>query len=144
MKTKVCSKCKKKLPLTADYFFRNKCRKSGFSCACKKCKSIYVKARQQTSAGRRTKRKGKLKLKFNLTLEQYDKMFEQQNGICATCGQIDITGRRLAVDHDHKTGKVRGLLCANCNLLLGRLENAPGLFSKMVKYLKMYDSARLL
>ncbi len=60
---------------------------------------------------------------FGLTLEDYDKMSEEQNGVCAICDGINLDGRRLYVDHDHETGKVRGLLCLKCNNRLGVLEN---------------------
>ncbi len=63
-----------------------------------------------------------LKSNYNLTLEQYDKMFEEQNGNCAICGLPQLM-KRLAVDHDHETGEVRGLLCACCNMQLGILED---------------------
>lgn len=135
MKAKSCPKCKEKLPLTSDYFHRNRSKKGGFSSACKKCRTTSNRKRQYTFTSRETKWKGKLKLKFNLTLEQYDQMLEQQNGKCAICNQIDVSGKRLSVDHDHQTGKIRGLLCMNCNLLLGRVESTPELFSKMMKYL---------
>ena len=135
MKTKVCPKCKKVLPVTSAYFNKHKRGKDGFAWACKKCKNAYGRKYRYTSAGRTTKQKSKLKCMFNLTLERYDQMFEEQNGKCAICNQIDISGKRLSVDHDHQTGKVRGLLCMNCNLLLGRVESTPELFSKMMKYL---------
>ena len=68
-------------------------------------------------------RKKELKKKYGITLEQYDEMFEAQGGICAICKESDITGKRLSIDHDHETGKVRGLLCGKCNTRIGVLEN---------------------
>jgi hypothetical protein len=55
-----------------------------------------------------------LKREFGITVEQYRKMLEHQGGKCATCGHPPKI-RRLSVDHDHKTGRVRGLLCGICN-----------------------------
>ena len=63
-----------------------------------------------------------LRAKYGLTLEDYDNMLEQQKGVCAICGGINPSGRRLAVDHDHKTGEIRGLLCQHCNTHLGWYE----------------------
>lgn len=63
-----------------------------------------------------------LKRKYGITLAEYDQMLEEQHGVCAICGGADPSGRRLAVDHDHETGKVRGLLCTSCNTRLGFLE----------------------
>ena len=60
--------------------------------------------------------------RYGITVEEYDALFDAQQGKCALCGG-DSNGRgRLAVDHDHATGRVRGLLCFTCNTALGRLE----------------------
>ena len=77
-----------------------------------------------------------------MTLEQYNKMFEEQRGICAVCG-IPAEGLkyRLAVDHNHITGKIRGLLCFACNTLLGRIENNPRLIPTIMKYLRTQNKA---
>ena len=64
-----------------------------------------------------------LKQTYGLTLEQYDEMLEQQGEVCAICGEANLDGKRLYVDHNHETGKVRGLLCLKCNNRLGVLEN---------------------
>lgn len=60
--------------------------------------------------------------KFGITLEDYARMEYYQNRLCAICHRLDPSGRALAVDHDHETGKVRGLLCMICNHFLGYLE----------------------
>jgi len=65
------------------------------------------------------KRRGKLALK-GVTPEQYADMLEAQGGVCALCGGTD-PDRRLAVDHCHETGAVRGLLCFACNTGIGKL-----------------------
>lgn len=52
---------------------------------------------------------------FNLTPEEYDQILEYQGGVCAICGRPPKPGKRLAVDHDHKSGHVRGLLDFLCN-----------------------------
>lgn len=69
-----------------------------------------------------------LKHKYGITAADYQRMFEKQNGCCAICGKIETSHnqwglKRLAVDHDHETGRVRGLLCSNCNTRLGHLED---------------------
>lgn len=58
---------------------------------------------------------------FDLSVEEYDRMLVAQNGVCAICLQPCRTGRSLAVDHDHATDRVRGLLCSNCNRGIGLL-----------------------
>ena len=59
---------------------------------------------------------------FGITIEQYDKMLAAQDGVCAICAGECGSGRRLAVDHDHGTGRVRALLCVRCNRQLGLFE----------------------
>jgi Recombination endonuclease VII len=62
-----------------------------------------------------------------------------QNGVCAICGGPDIHKKTLAVDHNHETGKLRGLLCGLCNMALHRLEKNHAWADKAVAYLKEYD-----
>ena len=73
-----------------------------------------------TPNGKLSKRKGKLKQKYNITLKDYDKMLETQGGVCAICStdKPGVGFNHFLVDHDHKTGKVRGLLCNICNIIL--------------------------
>lgn len=64
-----------------------------------------------------------LQKKYGITLEDYNKMFAEQNGCCAMCGRHQSEFKRaLAVDHNHITGAVRGLLCMRCNTTLGSYE----------------------
>jgi Recombination endonuclease VII len=75
-----------------------------------------------------------LKKRYGITLEQYEKMFQKQDGKCAICLKPSI--KRLAVDHNHDTGKVRGLLCSNCNPLLGFATDSITILENAVAYLK--------
>lgn len=79
-------------------------------------------------------RKSYLKVLYNLTLVEYDKMFKAQHGVCILCGKPPVN-KKLGVDHDHKTGEVRGLLCVYCNTMLGHIEKNPKLISNIIKYL---------
>ena len=76
---------------------------------CAPCSRAY-NARKGRASG--------LKTKYNITIEQYDEMLDAQGGGCAICG-VKPTNKRLAVDHCHTTGKVRGILCTGCNTGLG-------------------------
>ena len=76
----------------------------------------------------------KIKQVFGLSKEDYERMLAIQGSVCAICKQKD--NRRLAVDHDHKTGRIRGLLCKRCNLTLGRFEDRPDLFLNAAIYLE--------
>lgn len=80
--------------------------------------SLRWKARHPDLA-RAAEERQKLR-KYGLTVTDYQKMFDAQGGVCAICKDACPSGRRLAVDHDAPTGKVRGLLCMNCNNGIGR------------------------
>lgn len=84
-----------------------------------------------------------LKRKFNMTAADYDKMHEAQKGLCAICFQPETKsdkGRlyRLAVDHCHRTGKVRGLLCFKCNSAMGSFEKRDVPIINIELYLEKY------
>lgn len=74
-----------------------------------------------------------LKNKYNLTLEQYDLMLAAQDGKCRICACISTTN--LHVDHDHATGKVRGLLCSSCNTMIGLAKENPKILEGAIEYL---------
>jgi hypothetical protein len=72
-------------------------------------------------------------LNYGLTIEEFNKMYEDQGGSCAICQRTD---RPLVVDHDHKTGKKRALLCNGCNHGLGRFADDPALLRKAADYVE--------
>jgi len=72
---------------------------------------------------------------YGITVAEYDRLYAEQAGGCAICGESCPTGRRLAVDHDHDTGRVRGLLCARCNNGLGNFQDDPDRLRLAVAYL---------
>ncbi|MBL0320503.1 MAG: endonuclease VII domain-containing protein [Alphaproteobacteria bacterium] len=80
--------------------------------------------------------------KYGLTQEQHIEKIKEQDNSCAICGKKD-EGRVLCVDHDHKTGKVRGLLCTNCNVGLGNLKDSIQILQAAIGYLKRYGSGDL-
>jgi hypothetical protein len=71
---------------------------------------------------------------YGITVEEYDEMLESQGGGCYICG-VGPVGRALDIDHDHRTGKVRGLLCSNHNRALGLLGDDPDLLLAAHTYL---------
>jgi len=74
---------------------------------------------------------------FNISLKEYYRLHIIQKGNCAICGVNEkILKKHLGVDHNHKTGKVRGLLCNRCNVLLGFATDSKNIFKKAIKYLK--------
>lgn len=83
-----------------------------------------------------TNRKSDLK-KYGITLEQYEEMEKKQRGLCAICGKSETNKyKKLAVDHCHKSEKVRGLLCSNCNQALGLFRDKKTLLTKAINYLQ--------
>jgi hypothetical protein len=67
-------------------------------------------------------------------------MFDDQQGVCAICkSEGDGKWKKLCVDHDHKTGKVRQLLCRRCNMILGQADDSISLFSEYIKYLQKHQ-----
>jgi Autographiviridae endonuclease VII len=77
-----------------------------------------------------------LRHRFGISVEEYDELFEEQDGKCAICESVP-SNTRLAVDHDHQTNEIRGLLCHPCNRLLGRLENNPGMIYRIQSYVQI-------
>ena len=86
---------------------------------------------------KRADRKKQLR-KYGLTGKDYAKMAREQENRCAICHRLSVSDvrRYLSVDHDHATGKVRGLLCHNCNAMLGFAGDNPQILTNAIEYLK--------
>lgn len=103
-------------------------------------KRYYHKHKEQNKERRKEYNKNhkreiksyKLFLSYGITLEQYEKMYNRQKGKCAICKTYRES---LVVDHDHKTGKVRHLLCHKCNLALGYVNDDTKILKSMITYL---------
>jgi hypothetical protein len=80
-----------------------------------------------------------LKNNFGITLEIYEQMDQAQKGVCAICGKYPPKKKCLCVDHNHKTGKVRGLLCNLCNAALGGFKDNIELLTAAIAYLHAHD-----
>ncbi|HEX5997147.1 MAG TPA: endonuclease VII domain-containing protein [Jiangellales bacterium] len=124
--TKLCSKCRRMLPLAE--FPTRKDRGSRPRSHCKPCHN----APQQTEHGRRRLRNSALLRKYGITTDDYDEMVREQNGQCAICRS---SGELLHVDHCHETGRLRGLLCSHCNKGLGHFKDEPERLLAAVQYL---------
>lgn len=75
---------------------------------------------------------------YGLSEEEFKLLEQTQQGVCAICGQPETVSRlkRLSVDHCHKTGKIRGLLCSNCNNGIGRFKDSAILLRKAAEYIE--------
>ena len=114
---KLCIRCNQIKNL--DDFYTTNFRKGNKSAVCKDCS--YLKTRVYTYR------------KYGMTVEDYENMYNRQNGKCCIC-QNDYT--ILCVDHNHETGKVRGLLCKVCNTYLGKIKDNVEIAKLMVSYLE--------
>jgi DNA-binding transcriptional MerR regulator len=75
--------------------------------------------------------------RYGINIEEFDRMIESQNGKCAICGKhYSELEKSLCVDHDHNTGKVRGLLCHTCNMILGNTHDSIFVLKKAIEYLQ--------
>jgi|688.fasta_scaffold378885_2 hypothetical protein len=135
---KVCSKCNIEKPLI-EYGLDKKA-KDKKSSWCLVCYKNRAKQYRDIPGAQLKQKSFALKHKFNITLDTYNLMFTQQKGCCAICNthQSELS-RALAVDHNHETGKVRGLLCMGCNRGIGMLGDNLNTIQNAVKYLKQYN-----
>ncbi|MFD1044363.1 endonuclease VII domain-containing protein [Kibdelosporangium lantanae] len=82
---------------------------------------------------------------YGITAGQYDELYALQGGVCAICRRATGRGKRLAVDHDHATGEVRGLLCKPCNRdVLGHLRDDVTALQRAITYLTDPPARRLV
>ena len=101
------------------------------------------KAIYNTPEGKVWQRNRTLKYKYGITIEDYNKMFADQEGKCGICKRHYFQlGKTLAVDHCHTTGKVRQLLCDFCNRTLGVYEKRPEIFKAFDEYLEKFKCQR--
>lgn len=146
-----CSLCHRMLALKEFVLRKTSTGKISYNSWCEECKRQKVKGKyinQQRAKYHANKdyymkmnRTNHLKRSYGIAEEQYDKMFKRQQGKCLICQQEETslwrgTVRRLAIDHCHKTGKVRGLLCQRCNMALGLLNDDLTLLKRAYIYIK--------
>ena len=155
---KLCHTCKIEKQLSD--FHKNKTRKFGVSDYCKECQNKVDRKNYKKNKDKIKKRKKELynqnpqkyikisrainlKHRFGMTLDDYDRMVKEQNNLCAICNKSETSLdnkrnkiRDLSIDHDHKTGKVRGLLCNHCNHLLGNAKDDTDILLNAINYLK--------
>ncbi len=87
--------------------------------------------------GKQNRRRYKLKYLYDLTVEQFNVMVEEQNGLCKICNKPPV--KWLCVDHCHKTKVIRGLLCDRCNTVIGRMGDDPALLRSAAEYLESFQ-----
>ncbi len=103
--------------------------------------NAYHREYRQRPERKTRERETYLLRKYGITLEDYDRRLEEQGGVCAICKEARPEERTLHVDHDHVTGKIRGLLCFRCNNAIGDLRDDIDLVFRMLDYLDRDDEA---
>lgn len=149
--TKTCGRCLQPKDLEGDFYARTN-SPDGRRSECKKCDGERAanwqaaNPDQKRSNERRYyhdnpekfKEKNMIRL-YKVSLDEFKRMLAEQNGACAICGTTEPNGRGWQVDHDHRTGTVRALLCHSCNTGLGSLHDDVALLEKAIAYLKRFS-----
>jgi len=130
---KICKDCS--VELTDENWYKS--LQNARTYLCNTCNKIRSKqwANKNPEKLKEVRRKTKLKQKYGISVEEYNKMFVEQNGKCYLCNK-EHERRPLNVDHCHKTGIVRKLLCDKCNLALGLVDDSVELLENFIRYLK--------
>ncbi len=87
-------------------------------------------------ASRRNNHRASLRIRYGLTVEQFDELWAQTDGLCTICKKPESRARRLSLDHDHLTGEIRGFLCSRCNLMLGHMSDDADRLEQAARYLR--------
>jgi len=137
---KTCAKCGETKELKEFGKRRNtKDRRRG---VCKDCQSTYTKKYRERNKDK--VKDSQLMSVYGITLAERDSMFEEQDGECAICKREMVRDRGPAenhccIDHDHDSGKVRGLLCLKCNTGIGMLKDNPKVLRAAADYLEEHQ-----
>jgi hypothetical protein len=146
---KQCSKCKKIKDISE--FSKHTRTKGGLKYECKECANYRAKAHYRESILKHHKDKRKRKYinlnsKYGVEENIYEEILREQDGKCAICGNRETAKhhngevKSLAVDHNHDTGEIRGLLCQKCNVGLGHFKDNPTLLQNAIAYLQANES----
>lgn len=138
---KTCSRCKSTKLLKE--FYKSKQSADGYQYHCKQCdlklKQLYIKKNNENYKVKKANQK--LKSRYGVTLEEYNVLLEKQNHKCAICNMDQSKfKRRFHLDHDHKTNKIRALLCQPCNMALGFVKDDISIAKKIISYLKEHSN----
>jgi len=150
---KICSKCEIKKELSC--FYNKKSCKFGVASICKKCSGDRRRDQNSRKAlglsplpkkrvynielhDPEYKYHTRLKRIYGISIDEYNTILSNQNNCCAICNRHQIEfKKRMHVDHCHKTGKVRGLLCSNCNQGIGHFYENINFLKNSIKYLEI-------
>lgn len=142
---KKCFKCSEEKD--SHQFHKDRSKKFGITSTCKACATKNTAAhyyRNKTDLNR-SRTVYTLRKVYGITPEQWNACFEEQGRRCATCKTAEPGNKRgtWATDHDHKTGKFRGILCTGCNLALGAAKDSTETLVSLIEYLRKHQPAPL-
>jgi hypothetical protein len=155
VKEKKCGRCK--MIKKYDEFGKNKSEKTGLKSYCHQCESIVRREFYQKNPGKMKEQRKKrymespdmyhwrnIQSKYGISEIEYNIMLNNQNNVCAICGEKRNFKQndRLCVDHCHKKNVVRGLLCGRCNMLLGCADDKIYILENAIKYLKKNEESK--
>jgi len=134
-KTKECTNCHQ-VKLLFE-FYPSKTYKDGRQSICKACSTQKVATynKNHPDKSKFSARKAQIKQSYGLLYEDWLKLWETQDGKCAICGESFDRPGAANTDHNHKTNKVRGLVCRRCNIGLGYYENTKRMIES-INYLR--------
>lgn len=137
--SKTCTGCLELKDISL--FGAKRVNKDGKDTRCKACRNNYIKRRMSEPLFRNKRKQATTfytrRAKYGLSKQQYYTMFNSQYGLCKTCLKPETRERRsLCVDHCHKTGVIRGLLCDSCNRALGFVNDNIDTLVNMIEYLQ--------
>ena len=135
---KQCAKCKEEK--SDDGFNKNPRMTSGLTSYCRLCmnaglRAAYAKRKYDPRAHANAHLR-----RYNITVDDYERMEQEQQGVCDICHLPQVGRMRLCVDHDHETDDVRSLLCINCNAALGLLKDCPDRMRSAARYIEKHNA----
>ena len=133
---KNCNICNIQKPFS-QFSKCNRKKGDGYQYTCKPCNTI--EKRKWREANTDKNRNTKYLKKFGITLQEVEQILKKQKGLCAICFCEIKMGPKTHLDHDHKTGKVRGFLCQKCNHGLGLFKDSINFLKSAQKYLQKYN-----
>ena len=143
METRYCKYCKQ-VKSVDEFYLRRKGDKTYRQNDCKDCHRIRV--REWSHKNPEKAREREFIRRYGITIDDYNHLLIAQKGMCAICGKLyrpkTVTSAKkcvLHVDHDHDKDKVRGLLCNNCNYLLGHAHEEIHILESAIAYLKSHS-----
>lgn len=121
-----------------QYYLRNKARKNAQGRANYAAKREEILAKKREDYCPVANRDKKLRAAYGIGVEDYDRMYEEQDGKCFICGEAHDL---LHVDHNHDTGEVRKLLCTLCNTAFGKMRERVDYIERLLDYGRKYGKA---